>query len=201
MLGKLTIRQTVAVDRLRDVLLDPAEAAAMRVHGHTDAAVLIALYADPQRGLVAVLTERHADLRKHAGEISFPGGRCDEGEELLTTALREAEEEIGLQRSEVEVIGALAPVTTLVTGFRVYPFVGMIEPGATWAPHEVEVERVLELSLRALKAARQWRPLLSRGVPVPTVSFAIDGHLVWGATARIVDQLLHRLGPLVGASR
>jgi 8-oxo-dGTP pyrophosphatase MutT (NUDIX family) len=190
------VGKTVVVDRLRSLLLDPSEAVALRTHGHIDAAVLIALYADPRRGLVAVLTERHADLRKHAGEISFPGGRRDAGEELLTTALREAEEEIGLDRSEVDVVGALAPVTTLVTGFRVYPFVGVIEPGATWAPHEREVARVLELSLRDLAAGRQWRPLLSRGVPVPTVSFTVDGHLVWGATARMVDQLLRRLGPV-----
>lgn len=184
------------MDRLRELLLDPADTVRMRARGHTDAAVLIALYADPRRGLVGVLTERHADLRKHAGEISFPGGRRDEGEELLATALREAEEEIGLQRDEVEIVGALAPVTTLVTSYRVYPFVGLIAPGVTWAPHEVEVERVLELPLREIRAGRQWRPLLAKGVPVPTVSFVVDGHLVWGATARILDQLLRRLGPL-----
>jgi hypothetical protein len=66
-----------------------------------------------------------------------------------------------------------------------------------WAPHEWEVEAVLELSLRDLKRGRQWRPLLQHGVPVPTVAFVVDGHLVWGATARMMDQLLRRLEPVL----
>lgn len=166
----------------------------LRIPGQTEAAVLIPLYRDLERGLVAVFTERNADLRKHAGEISFPGGRRDPGEELEETALREAEEEIGLGRADVEVVGRLDPVTTLGTGYRVFPFVGTLEPGYAWAPHDGEVARVLELPLADLRAGRQWRPLLRQGVPVPTVSFVADGHLVWGATARILDQLLRRLG-------
>jgi 8-oxo-dGTP pyrophosphatase MutT (NUDIX family) len=185
------------VDRLRELLLDPEQAVSMPVSGKTDAAVLIPLYADPQRGLVVVLTERRHDLRKHAGEISFPGGRRDPGEDLVTTALREAEEEIGLDRSSVRLVGALAPTGTMVTRYRVFPFVGVIEPGQVWAPHEWEVEAVLELSLRDLKRGRQWRPLLQHGVPVPTVAFVVDGHLVWGATARMMDQLLRRLEPVL----
>lgn len=184
------------VERLRELLLDPTEAVAMRVHGRIEAAVLVALYDDPVRGLTAILTERHADLRKHAGEISFPGGRRDPGESLLDTALREAEEEVGLPRDRVEVIGALAPTTTLVTAYKVYPFVGVIDPGHEWLPQETEVAHVLEIPLRELKAGRQWKPLLQHRLPVPTVSFEVDGHLVWGATARIVDQLLRRLEPL-----
>jgi 8-oxo-dGTP pyrophosphatase MutT (NUDIX family) len=193
----MRVRQTVGVDRLRELLLDPDEAVAMPVSGRTDAAVLIPLYDDPQRGLVAVLTERRHDLRKHAGEISFPGGRRDPGEDLVTTALREAEEEIGLDRNGVQIMGALAPTGTMVTRYRVYPFVGVIEPGQTWAPHEWEVAKVLELPLLELRRRRQWRPLLQHKLPVPTVSFVIDGHLVWGATARMVDQLLRRLDPVL----
>jgi 8-oxo-dGTP pyrophosphatase MutT (NUDIX family) len=193
----MRIGQTGRVDRLRELLLDPDEAVAMPVSGRTDAAVLIPLYDDPQRGLVGVLTERRHDLRKHAGEISFPGGRRDPGEDLVTTALREAEEEIGLDRNGVRLMGALAPTGTMVTRYRVYPFVGMIEPGQTWAPHEWEVAKVLELPLLELRQARQWRPLLQYKLPVPTVSFVIDDHLVWGATARMLDQLLRRLEPVL----
>lgn len=182
---------------MRELLLEPDHAVSLPVHGHTDAAVLIPLYDDPRRGLVAVMTERRADLRKHPGQISFPGGRRDPGEELVTTALREAEEEIGLARAGVEVMGALEPVSTVGSGFRVYPFVGVIQSGQTWEPHEFEVARVLELPLRDLRAGRQWKPLLQHGVPVPTTSFLVDGHLVWGATARMVQNLLKRLDVLV----
>jgi 8-oxo-dGTP pyrophosphatase MutT (NUDIX family) len=182
---------------MRELLLEPEHAQSLPVHGGTDAAVLIPLYDDPRRGLVAVMTERRADLRTHAGQISFPGGRRDPGEDLVTTALREAEEEIGLARAGVEVMGALEPVGTWVTRFRVYPFVGLIEPGQTWAPHEFEVARVIELSLRDLRAGRQRKPLLQFGVPVPTVSFVVDGHLVWGATGRMLEHLLKRLDPLL----
>lgn len=183
--------------RLSELLLDPDDAVAMRVTGTKDAAVLVPLYDDPRRGLVAVLTERRADLRRHAGEISFPGGRRDPGESLLTTALREAEEEIGLDRTDVEVVGALPPTGTLVTGYRVYPFVGVVARRA-WTPHEFEVARVLELPLAELAAGRRWRPLLKQVVPVPTVHFIVDGHLVWGATARMVERLLKRLAPVLG---
>lgn len=165
----------------------------MRAGGKVDAAVLIPWYDDPAHGPVVVLTERRHDLRRHAGEISFPGGRRDEGEDLVVTALREAEEEIGLDRTGVRIAGALAPVGTLVSGFRVYPFVGVVEALPTWVPQATEVARVLELSLADLVAGRRLKPLWDKGVPIPTITFTVDGHLVWGATARILDQLLKRL--------
>ena len=141
-----------APDRLRDLLLEPEEAAAMDAPGKTDAAVLVPLF---ERGgdLTAVFTERRHDLRRHAGEISFPGGRQDSpDEDLRQTALREADEEIGLPPDRVELIGALPPVGTFVTGYRVFPFVGWIEDGHAWKPQETEVEQVLELSLPDLRA-------------------------------------------------
>src|SRR5690348_10647427 len=99
----------------------------MSAPGGTDAAVLLPLYGYPERpGLV--FTERRIDLRRHAGEISFPGGRRDhESEPLETTALREAEEEIGLPPPAVRLAGALPPVGTFVTGYKVHPFVGEID--------------------------------------------------------------------------
>ena len=118
-------------DALRAVLRDPAEATAVEVHGRTKAAVLVALYDDD--GMHAVFTRRRHDLRSHAGEISFPGGRRDEEDaDLVTTALREAEEEIGLPRDAVDVLGALNPVPTVATNYGVYPIVGLIEPGTQW---------------------------------------------------------------------
>jgi len=176
-----------------DALLTPGEAARMRASGKVDAAVLIPWYDDPARGPILVLTERRHDLRKHAGEISFPGGRRDDGEDLVVTALREAEEEIGLDRTMVKVVGALAPIGTMVTGYRVYPFVGVIDHLPHWTPQVTEVAAVLELSLADLVASRKYKPV--RGMPLPTLSFTVDGHVVWGATARILDQLIKRLAP------
>ena len=137
----------------------------MDAPGKTDAAVLVPLY-ERDGELVAVFTERRADLRKHAGEISFPGGRQDlPDEDLRETALREAEEEIGLRRSDVELVGALPPVGTFVTGYRVFPFVGSIEPDYEWSPQATEVERVLELSLPDLVRGYESKRLIRKGVP------------------------------------
>ncbi len=169
----------------------------MDAPGKTDAAVLVPLYV---RGgeLVAVFTERRADLRRHAGEISFPGGRQDDPEEdLRRTALREAQEEIGLDPEHVELVGALPPVGTFVTSYRVFPFVGTVEDGYQWVLQEAEVEQLLELSLPALVQGFESRRLLRRGVPIKTPTYTVDGHFVWGATARIVEHLLERLAPLL----
>ena len=181
-------------ERLRELLLSPEEAAELDAHGDTDAAVLIPLY-ERTDDLVAVFTERRADLSKHAGEISFPGGRQDEGEDLRATALREAEEEIGLPRSQVELVGALPPTGTFVTSYRIHPFVGLIQPGRSWHPQEAEVERVLEFSLADLRTGFEHKRLLGKGLPIKTPTYTVDGHLVWGATARIVEQLLERVRP------
>ena len=148
--------------------------------------------------LRAVFTRRREDLKRHAGEISFPGGRQDEpDEDLRSTALREAEEEIGLPPDDVEIVGALPPVGTFVTGYRIFPFVGVIEPGRAWTPQPTEVDEVLELSLRALVDGYESRRLLRKGVPIKTPTYTVEGNLVWGATARIVQSLLERLRPVL----
>ena len=166
----------------------------MDVHGTKDAAVLVPLYPD----LRAVFTERREDLRRHAGEISFPGGRRDHpDEDLRTTALREAHEEIGLDPTDVELVGALPPVGTFVTGYRIFPFVGRIEEGHVWTPQESEVANVLEFSLADLVRGHEMKRLVRKGVPVKTPTYTVGGHLVWGATGRIVQSLLERLEPLL----
>jgi 8-oxo-dGTP pyrophosphatase MutT (NUDIX family) len=143
-----------------------------------------------------VLTRRRHDLRRHAGEISFPGGRQDpEDADLCATALREAQEEIGLDPGGVELLGALQPTPTIATNYAVYPFVGLIEAGQTWLPAEAEVAEVLELPLRALREGYGRRRILRRGVPFRTDTYAVGEHLVWGATARMLADLFDRLGP------
>lgn len=179
---------------LAPVLLDPEEAAALDVHGRVDAAVLVPLFALPDGRVGVVLTKRREDLRRHAGEISFPGGRQDvEESDLRDTALREAREEIGLPPEAVELIGALRPTPTIATNYAVYPFVGLIEPGHEWTPSAFEVDSVLELSLADLRAGYDHRRLLRRGVPFRTDTYVVGEHLIWGATARILADLLERV--------
>ncbi len=184
-------------DELRQVLLSAEDALGLEVRGATNAAVLVPLYLDGGR-LHAVFTRRHDDLRRHAGEISFPGGRYDEGEpDLRTTALREANEEIGLPRDAVDIVGALQPTPTIATGYAVYPFVGLIEAGRTWTPSAHEVAEVLELPLDALLAGYARRRLVRRGIPIRTDTYVVGENLIWGATARILADLFDRIGPLL----
>jgi 8-oxo-dGTP pyrophosphatase MutT (NUDIX family) len=191
------IRRVAKPSDLRPLLLTPEEAAAMDAPGSKDAAVLVPLFMRDGE-LHAVFTERRADLSKHAGEISFPGGRQDEpDEDLRQTALREAKEEIGLPPDVVELVGALPPVGTFVTGYRVHPFVGTIPAGREWTRQETEVEQVIELSLPDLVRGYENQRLLRRGVPIKTPTYTVDGHFVWGATARMVQSLLLRLEPLL----
>jgi 8-oxo-dGTP pyrophosphatase MutT (NUDIX family) len=167
----------------------------MDAPGSKDAAVLVPLYREP---LTAVFTERRGDLSRHAGEISFPGGRQDHpDEDLRSCALREAQEEIGLDPAGVELVGALPPVGTFVTGYRIFPFVGLIESGQTWRPQASEVAEVLEFTLADLVRGHEMQRLLRKGVPIKTPTYTVDGHFVWGATGRIVQSLLERLGPFL----
>jgi 8-oxo-dGTP pyrophosphatase MutT (NUDIX family) len=177
---------------LAKLLLDPAEAAKLEAHGRTEAAVLVPMHGWPEHpGLV--LTERRSDLKRHAGEISFPGGRRDEDEELMRTALREADEEIGLSPDNVEVVGALPPIGTFVTNYKITPFVGLIEEGMRFEPNPSEVESVLVASLEDLAAGYERRRLVRRGVPIKTDTYLVADKLVWGATARILAMLFERL--------
>ena len=185
-------------ERLGELLLTPADAAAMDAPGTKDAAVLVPLYPSDD-GLATVLTVRRTDLRRHAGEISFPGGRQDRpDEDLRVTALREAEEEIGLPRDAVSLVGALPPVGTFVTGYRIYPFVGVIEPGHSWIAAG-DRGRPGARAARSASCASGYelKRLVRRGVPIRTPTYTVDGHIVWGATARIVQSLLERLDPLL----
>jgi 8-oxo-dGTP pyrophosphatase MutT (NUDIX family) len=163
--------------------------------GRTHSAVLVPLYADAGGGLHAVFTRRRHDLRRHAGEISFPGGRREDGESLVHTALREAHEEIGLPPEDVDVVGALPPVGTFVTNYAIYPFVGLIEPGTEWVPQAREVAEVLEFSLAEVRAAHGVKRLVRKGVPFRTDTYEIGDAMIWGATARIVADLLRRIAP------
>jgi 8-oxo-dGTP pyrophosphatase MutT (NUDIX family) len=141
-----------------------------------------------------ILTRRRADLRRHAGEISFPGGRRDPTDpDLRTTALREAEEEIGLPRAQVEVIGELGSVSTFATGYVIQPFVARIPEGLTWTLSPREVDAVLELPVAAVEAGYERAVMTRRGITFKTNAYVVGENFIWGATARIIEQLLERL--------
>ena len=186
---------TANVDGLSRRLLSADQAAAMEAHGDSEAAVLLALYGWPEEpGLI--FTERRADLSRHAGEISFPGGRPDPGDpDLAATALREAQEEIDLDPAAVELAGALPPTSTFVTGYRIQPFVGRVADPLELGlqPNPSEVETVLTYSLEVLREGYEMRRLVRRGVPIHTPTYEVEGQLIWGATARILGDLLERL--------
>ena len=189
--------------RLRAALLDPLEAAQMEVAGSARAAVLAPLF-ERDGELYAVFTKRRSHLRLHAGQISFPGGRPEPGDEdLVQTALREAHEEIGLDPASVVLVGALAPTPTVVSDIAIYPVVGLIPaPAAPWTPAEEEVEAVIEASLRKLAATHRLQSFERRdGTSVTTDAYSAGADTIWGATARILTDLLVRLAGQIGAER
>jgi 8-oxo-dGTP pyrophosphatase MutT (NUDIX family) len=183
------------VNPLASVLLSPEEAQAMKAPGATNAAVLLPLYGHPERpGLV--FTERRLDLRRHAGEISFPGGRPDTPEEaLLDTALREAEEEIGLARALVTPIGRLDTYVTR-TGFEVTPVIGLVAPPSSLAPDPFEVAEVFEVPLAFIldPASRQRHSRIYAGKTRYFHVFPWRDYYIWGATAGMLVNLADLLG-------
>ena len=185
---------------LAGVLLAPDQAAAIEVRATVQAAVLVPVHR--RHGVLhAVFTERHHELPRHAGEISFPGGRRDPGDvDLIATALREAHEEVGIPPESVDVIGALEPTPTVVSGYAIYPFVGIVPSSFRWRPSDSEVAAVIDLPLPDVAAGYGRRRLVRRGVAIHTDTYVADGHMIWGATARIVSDLLERLGEQIGVA-
>jgi 8-oxo-dGTP pyrophosphatase MutT (NUDIX family) len=141
---------------------------------------------------VVIFTRRPDTLRRHAGQISFPGGVRDPGDATpLHVALRELEEEVGVRREQVEVLGMLDEIPT-ITEFRVVPFVGRLAPGTVLEPDPGEIAEVIEVPLAALfePARQRVEKRLVRGAERDIYFFEYAGHVIWGATARIVRNLL-----------
>lgn len=153
------------------------------------AAVLIPII-DRDRSLSVLLTERAADLKHHAGQISFPGGRMDAADrDIRATALRETQEEVGIDPSDVEIIGYLDPNPT-VTGYAVTPVVALIELRQQLIIDPVEVKSAFEVPLPFLldAANQQSSEREFEGVTVPIVEFRYGEHRIWGATAGMLIQ-------------
>lgn len=154
------------------------------------AGVLIPII-ERQQSLRVLLTERSADLRHHAGQVSFPGGGMEiHDADIIATALREAHEEVGIQPHEVDVAGYLNPTPT-VTGFAVTPVVGFVRETFTLQVDPVEVDTAFEVPLDFLMDYRneEHSERDFQGTTVPVVTFYYGGHRIWGATAGMLVTL------------
>lgn len=171
--------------RLRTVPSKVMEAPGLRLK---EAAVLAPLFWREEEPW-AYLTMRPLTLRKHPGQISFPGGARDVGDVTpLHTALRETKEELGLEPSAVDVLGMLGAMPT-ITSFWVTPFVGVVPADAPIAANEAEIAEVLEAPLWRLRKEKRFIYQADREVYV----WGEGRHVVWGATYRMLDQLMEHV--------
>jgi 8-oxo-dGTP pyrophosphatase MutT (NUDIX family) len=166
-----------------------------RVHvdGARRAAVLIPIVDDAEPNLI--FTVRTDTLPSHKGQISFPGGSIDATDDSsAAAALREANEELGLDPQAVTILGELDSVPTFVSGYVIHPFVGWIERRPQLQPNPAEVAEVLEVPVDGLVEDIRAAPgFAHNGRTFPTEAWIYNGHVIWGATARIVRVLLYRL--------
>ncbi len=216
--GALAAWSELPADRRRFTLADVRAAAAgfprrsddLAPPGAPAAAVLVAFFADRHGEAHVILTKRPETMPSHRGDIAFPGGKVDPARDadLVATALREAQEEIGLSPEGVEIVAELDSLHTVGSGFWMKPFVGVVEGHPVLVPDPREVDGILEVPVSALLAPgvyrqERWevpdpdqRADPSSGPPPPTRSvefFELPGETVWGATAYILARFLERL--------
>lgn len=152
-----------------------------------------------EAGILRILLLLRTDRGIHGAQLGLPGGRpepADRGD-FLATALREAEEEVGLLPSQVDVLAALDPLETLATGFRVYPFLGLVPADVEWRLQPDEVARLLTPAVEDLGEATTRRRLpftssyFEQAIEVEGIE--VEGHVLWGMTLRLLDGLVPRL--------
>jgi 8-oxo-dGTP pyrophosphatase MutT (NUDIX family) len=187
------------VERLAAALASPPSAPPiagdlpeLRAHASVRAAVLIAVTDRADPGLI--LTVRRDDMRTHAGQIAFPGGRIDPGEDVLDAALREGFEEIRLDPAAVHLVGSIEPYRT-VTGYVVTPILGVIPPDLPLSPHENEVSEWFEAPLGFLldPSNQRLQTALFEGRKRHYYEISWQGRRIWGATAAMIVNLARRL--------
>jgi len=185
--------------RLRDALARPpleppldGDLPELRARADVAAAVLIAITDRPEPGVI--LTVRREHMRTHAGQIAFPGGRIDPGEDAVAAAIREAHEEVLVPPQLVEVVGAIEPYRT-VTGYVVTPVLGVLPPDIALEPHEHEVADLFAAPLGYLldPSNQRLRSALFQGRTRHYYEIVWNDRRIWGATAAMIVNLSRRL--------
>jgi 8-oxo-dGTP pyrophosphatase MutT (NUDIX family) len=162
------------------------------------AAVLIMLFEKNGEPWV-VFTKRSESVRHHKGEISFPGGvRDPEDDTLADTAIREAQEELGIDPADVEILGELDDLPTFVSGFVISPFVALVPEKEVYDHSPDEISEVIRVPLSRLAAIQREATWEREGYQFTTQVFDVDGNVIWGATGRILSNFLEAVGPALG---
>jgi 8-oxo-dGTP pyrophosphatase MutT (NUDIX family) len=162
------------------------------------AAVLVPVVARGADSTV-LLTQRDEQLRSHAGQISFPGGRMDAAENEVAAALRETEEETGIGARFVQPLGYL-PDHHVLTGYRITPVVALLQPGFALQPHAPEVAEIFELPLSLVLDERSYVPVerIVQQIRVPSLDLPFGQYQIWGATAAMLRTLCVRFHAAAG---
>lgn len=188
------LRQNLEAGHAREMSVLGADIRLSETASLAPAAVLIAITDRPEPGVI--LTRRASHMRKHAGQVAFPGGRLDEGDaDAIAAALREAQEEIALAPHHVEIVGVSDRFRTF-TGFDIHPVLGVIPPDLAFTPHEGEVEALFEVPLDFLLAPanRVQKEIEFEGHTHHYYEIMWGEHRIWGVTAAIIANLAKRLG-------
>ena len=188
--GKLsTLYEEGHARKVDGLLSDAAHASGDR---QTPAAVLVAVVDQAEPSVI--LTQRPNDMRDHPGQVAFPGGKIDAGEDAVTAALREAEEELALPRDVVRVIGT-SDIYRTATGFDVTPVLGVVPPGLSLEPSPTEVAAWFEAPLSLLLEPSSWttNEVFWRGKMRRYLEMDYEGFRIWGVTAAIIMNLSKRV--------
>ena len=170
-------------------------------------AVLVCLIQDDD-GVHILFTRRAAHLKNHRHEVAFPGGRCEEDETPVETALREAHEEVGLLPATVEIVGHLTPIVTMASQSAIWPVVGVLRSKPEFTIDANEVDRVFTvrvadlLDVESFAEERWWRDSrrpTSEDGSFPIFFYRVPDDLIWGATARILTELLENISGIVNS--
>lgn len=155
-------------------------------------AAVVALFYPGERGWHVPLTVRPATMADHAGQVSFPGGAIDPGEDSRAAALRELEEELGVASAGIELLGRLSPIYVFASNFAVVPWVAACRTRPDWQPNPREVAELLEVPLAHLLDREQWgsHRRRIRGFEFAAPHIAFGGHQIWGATSMMLGELL-----------